>query len=57
MKNLHQTCAATILTLALTVSVFAGQIDCPGAPSPAPTTQSSSVAATVILTLISLVRR
>lgn len=34
MKNLRQMCAATVLMLALTVSVFAGQIDCPGAPSP-----------------------
>ena len=30
MNNLRQFCAALILTLALAVSTFAGQIECPG---------------------------
>lgn len=34
MRNLRQICAATVLTLALSMSAFAGQINCPGAPSP-----------------------
>jgi hypothetical protein len=36
MRNLRQICAAAVLTLALALSVFAGQIQCPGAPEPAP---------------------
>ena len=55
MKSLRQTCAATVLTLVFAVSAFAGQIDCPGAPSPAPTTQTS-IAATILLAVVSLVR-
>lgn len=44
MKNLRQTCAATVLMLALAMSVFAGQISCPGAPAPGeiPSTGSQS---------------
>jgi hypothetical protein len=34
MRTLRQTCAATVLTLALAVSALAGQIQCPGAPEP-----------------------
>ena len=30
MNNLRQFCAALILTLALTASTFAGNIECPG---------------------------
>jgi hypothetical protein len=55
MKNLRRTCAATILTLALTASAFAGQIDCPGAPAPPPPTQSS-VVTTIVLAISSLIR-
>ncbi len=36
MKSLRQTCAVAILSLALTVSAFAGQIGSPGAVSSAP---------------------
>jgi hypothetical protein len=36
MKNLRQLCAALILTLALTVSALAGQMDCPGVTSTVP---------------------
>ncbi len=52
MKNLRRTCAATVLTLALTASVVAGQIDCPGAPAPV---TSGNLAVTVVLAVISLV--
>lgn len=34
MRNLRQTCAAMVLTLTLAMSIFAGQISCPGAPAP-----------------------
>lgn len=34
MNNLHKFCAGLILTLALTVSTFAGQIECPGFVEP-----------------------
>jgi hypothetical protein len=55
MRSLRQTCAATILTLALSVFVLAGQIQCPGAPAPPPPTQSS-VVTTILLAIVSLVR-
>jgi hypothetical protein len=38
MKNLRQLCGVVVLTLALTVSAFAGQIDCPGVVDPPPDT-------------------
>jgi hypothetical protein len=43
------------LTCLFSVSALAGDIPTIGAPAPAPTTQSS-IAATVILAIISLVR-
>ncbi len=49
MKNLRQVCAVAVLTLALSVSAFAGQIQCPGAPEP------FSVAASIVLTIVSLI--
>jgi len=36
VKTLRQISAATILSLALAISVFAGHIETPGAPAPAP---------------------
>ena len=36
MKNLRQLCVAFLLTLTLTLSAFAGQIDTTFAPPPAP---------------------
>jgi hypothetical protein len=59
MNTLRQTCAAAILSLALSVSAFAGQIDSPGyvPPPPPPTgTSSNSITTTIILTVISLIR-
>jgi hypothetical protein len=46
---------AFTLTCVFSVSALAGDIPTIGAPAPAPTTQSS-IAAQVILTIISLVR-
>lgn len=54
MKKLRQTCTASILTLVLAMSAFAGQIQCPGAP--APVTPESSVATSIVLTILSLIR-
>jgi hypothetical protein len=59
MNTLRQTCAAVILSLAVAVSAFAGQIDSPGyvPPPPPPSgTSSTSITTTVILTIISLIR-
>lgn len=36
MNNLRQLCAGLILTLALTSTAFAGQIECPGITQPPP---------------------
>lgn len=36
MKNLRRLCAGLILTLALTSTAFAGQMDCPGVTSTPP---------------------
>ena len=59
MKTLRQTCAATILCLTLSASIFAGQISSPGAlppPPPPPNEETtSSSLMTIILTIISLV--
>lgn len=55
MKNLRRTCVAAVLTLVFALSAFAGQISCPGAPEPPPSTQSS-VVTTILLAVVSLVR-
>jgi len=47
---------AVALACVLSGSVLAGDSHSTGAPEPAPTTQSNSIAATVILTILSLVR-
>lgn len=58
MKTLRQTCAATILSLTLAVSVFAGHMDTTGAPapvpSPTPTASTLHTAVTVVLIATSL---
>ena len=58
MKTLRQMCGGMILTVALTVSVLAGEIDCPGyvPPPPPPTGTSSGITTTVILALVRLIR-
>ena len=66
MKTLRHTCAAIILTLALAVSVLAGEIDCPGvvAPPPPPpqmqmetttATVTGNITSTIILMIINLI--
>ncbi len=59
MKTLRQLCGATILSLTLGISVFAGHIDCPGVaatPPPSGTSTATSIATTVILTILSVIR-
>ena len=61
MRILRETYATIVLTLALTISVFAGQISSPGVvpPPPPPSETSTSVStniSTLILTIISMVR-
>lgn len=41
VKNLQRYCAAMVLTLALALSVFAGQIPTPGVTNPTPQQESS----------------
>ena len=68
MKTLRYTCAVIVLALALTFSVLAGEIDCPGvvAPTPTPTpmqmqteattaTVADSITAEIILVIIDLI--
>ena len=59
MKPLLRTCAATILSLALAVSVLAGHMDTTGAPAPAPdpTPSATTTATTIVLTIVSLIHR
>ena len=42
MKHLRQLCAGLILTFALTSTVFAGQMDCPGVTQPPPEETSAT---------------
>lgn len=42
MRKLEQLCAATVLTIALSVTAFAGIMDTPAASSPPPQPQSST---------------
>ena len=66
MKTLRQTCAATILLLALAVSVLAGEVDCPGVAAPLPPSQQvqaettappmADITDTLILVIIDLIR-
>ena len=62
MNKLSRSCAAVALSLALTVSAFAGIIHSPGEVDPPPpppseqaSTSTSSVTTTVILTVFSLI--
>jgi hypothetical protein len=48
---------ALALTCVISGSAMAGTIPTMGGPEPAPTTTQSSIAATVVLAIISLVRR
>jgi len=55
MKTLRRMCAATILSLALAVSVFAGDIHSPGKAETE--TSATSATTTIILTIVSLIYR
>ena len=58
MKTLRQICAASILSLLLTVSALAGHIETPAAPAPtSPTTTTTSAATSILLTVLNLIRR
>lgn len=58
MKTLRQICAATILSLALSVCALAGQIEVNGVVAqPPPATQSTGTATTILLTMLSLIYR
>ena len=62
MKTLRQVGTATILTLVLAITVFAGEIDCPGKVSPCllpqkteTTSTTTDVTTTIIMTTLSLI--
>lgn len=64
VKTLRRTCAATILSLTLAISAFAGDVHCPGVASndnTAPVTtddsadDTASVPPSVILAVLSLI--
>ncbi len=57
MRTLRQTCATTILTLALAVSILAGEVDCPAVvDQPKPPTTTTSITTTVILAIVGLIK-
>jgi hypothetical protein len=55
MTTLRRVCAATILSLTLAVSVFAGDIHSPGRTETEPST--TSVTTPIILTIVNLIYR
>jgi hypothetical protein len=59
VKTLRQICAATILSLTFAVSIFAGQIDCPGVVEPPPPTSEAStlteITSSLIMAVISVI--
>ena len=58
MKTLRQICAAFVLSLMLTVSVLAGHIETPSAPTtPPPSTTTTTTATSILITVLSLIRR
>lgn len=62
MKPLRQISAVMILSLSLSVSVFAGQIEvngvvAPQQPPPSASTQSAGTATSILLKVLSLIRR
>jgi hypothetical protein len=54
MKHLAQLCAASVLTLALAFSTFAGDAECPGIVGPPPTPTLTQAIVIVIVDLLSL---
>ncbi|HXQ73854.1 MAG TPA: hypothetical protein VN844_25355 [Pyrinomonadaceae bacterium] len=62
MKTFRQISAATILSLTLSVCALAGQIEsngvvAPPTPPSGATTQSTGTATSILLTVLSLIRR
>lgn len=57
MKTLRLTCAATILSLTLAVSAFAGHMETTGATALTPSTSSNNVTTSLVLTVINLAYR
>ena len=61
MKPLRHTWAVAAMTLLLWASAFAGQVNCPGAASTQPptetneTTTTNSVTTTIILAIVNLI--
>ena len=62
MQTLRQMCAISVLTMALAISVFAGQIHSPGKADPPPPTPgetstppTSDLTTSIILTIIGLI--
>jgi hypothetical protein len=60
MKKLQQLCAGLLLTIALTATALAGQMDCPGATEPPPQAtvegeMPNVITETVILLTLALV--
>lgn len=55
MKTLRQIYAATILSLTIAATVFAGQIDCPGIVSPPPPADEASITTEIATSLITTV--
>lgn len=65
MKTLRQAGAAAVLTLLLSASAFAGQVNCPGVvdPPPPPTSETTttdtatdSLTTSIILVIVSVIR-
>lgn len=48
MKTLRQVCAATILSLTCAVSVFAGDIYCPGVVAPDPPPPVTAIVVVIV---------
>ena len=62
MKTLRQITAVTVLSLTFAVAVMAGQTESPGAVAPPPprtnsATQTTGTAASILLTVLSLLYR
>jgi len=57
VKTLRLICAATILSLTLAVSAFAGHMETTGAAAPTPATSSTTtnVTTSIVLTILSLI--
>ena len=55
MKTLRRISVATVLSLTLALSAFAGHIETPGAPAPCPTCAKTNVITEIVVTITSLI--